>query len=44
MCHAALARPAEERAAYLAEACAGDEAFRALENAVEDALSTAHFP
>jgi serine/threonine protein kinase/Tol biopolymer transport system component len=28
LCHAALARPAEERAAYLAEACGGDEALR----------------
>jgi hypothetical protein len=26
--HAALARPVDERAAYLAEACAGDEALR----------------
>ena len=28
LCHAALARPAEDRAAYLAEACGGDEALR----------------
>jgi len=28
LCHAALARPAEERAAYLADACGGDEALR----------------
>jgi serine/threonine protein kinase/Tol biopolymer transport system component len=28
LCHAALARPAEDRAAYLAEACRGDEALR----------------
>ena len=26
--HAAVARPATEREAYLAEACAGDEALR----------------
>jgi len=28
LCHAALARPAEERTAYLAAACEGDEALR----------------
>lgn len=28
LCHAALARPAEHRAAYLSEACHGDEALR----------------
>ena len=28
LCHAALARPAEDRAAYLAEACGGDQALR----------------
>ena len=28
ICHAALARPAEERAAFVAEACAGDHALR----------------
>ena len=27
LCHAALARPAQDRAAYLAEACGGDEAL-----------------
>jgi eukaryotic-like serine/threonine-protein kinase len=28
LCHAALARPADDRAAYLLEACRGDEALR----------------
>ena len=28
ICHAALARPAEERAAFVAEACGGDHALR----------------
>ena len=28
LCHAALARPAEDRAAFLATACAGDDVLR----------------
>jgi hypothetical protein len=28
LCHAALARPAAEREAFLAEACGGDETLR----------------
>jgi len=28
ICHAALARPAEERAAFVAKACGGDDALR----------------
>src|SRR4030095_722991 len=36
LCHAALARPAEERAVFLASACAGDEA---LQREVESLLA-----
>lgn len=39
--HAALARPAAERAALLAQACAGDEALRQEVQALLDAPATA---
>ncbi|HEX6314939.1 MAG TPA: serine/threonine-protein kinase, partial [Gemmatimonadaceae bacterium] len=44
LCHAALGRPAEERAAYLAEACGGDEALRKeVESLVAEADTAGSF-
>jgi hypothetical protein len=44
LCHAALARPAGERAAFLAEACGGDAELRAeVESLVAPAESSPSF-
>jgi serine/threonine protein kinase/Tol biopolymer transport system component len=44
LCHAALARPAQERAGYLAEACRGDEALRKdVESLVAEADAAGSF-
>jgi TolB-like protein len=44
LCHAALARPAAERAAFLAEACGDDEALRhEVASLVAQAESSSHF-
>jgi serine/threonine-protein kinase len=44
LCHAALARPAPERAAFLAAACGGDEALRhEVASLVAQAESGSHF-
>jgi eukaryotic-like serine/threonine-protein kinase len=44
LCHAALARPANERAAFLADACGDDESLRAeAESLIEEGDATASF-
>ena len=44
LCHAALARPAQDRAAYLAEACGADEALREeVESLVAEGDAAASF-
>jgi Tol biopolymer transport system component len=44
LCHAGLARPPEERAAFLAQACAGDEALqREVESLLAQESSAASF-